>query len=273
LWQGEAPAWFVLVIVYPMTVGGVLWLNRWLNDLPYQVLSNWQYSNLWCIGWVLLLVLLTMGSVVSFRSLGRSVEKGRKAAQWVQGIIVLVAAPYLLITVFGKGFEVGHSLTESAKAALGGAYEFQVPDSGAELQVSGEVTFGLADRLQEELDAHPNVSRIRLESVGGDIGEASRAAEIISARELDTVVSRKCVSACTIMFVAGKRRTVEKDAKLGFHAARSPDPTAGAKGSVRRALSPYGIPKAFLSKVEATEPKAMWYPTREELLAAGVLSK
>jgi hypothetical protein len=222
---------------------------------------------------MLLLLLLTMGSVVSFRSLNRSVENGRKAAQWVQGIIVLVAAPYLLITVFGKGFEVGHSLTASAKAALGGAYDIQVPDPGVELQLSGDVTFGLADRLQEELDAHPKVLRVRLESRGGDMGEASRAAEIISARQLDTVVSRKCMSACTIMFVAGKHRTVEKDAKLGFHAARSPDPTEEARGSVRRAFSPYGIPKAFLAKVEATEPKTMWYPTREELVAAGVLSK
>jgi hypothetical protein len=272
LWQGEAPAWFVLVIVYPMTVGGVLCLKGWLNDLPYQVLSNWQYWNLWCTGWIGLILLLTIGSLVSFRSLNRSVAKGRKAAQWVQGIIVLVAAPYLLLTVLGQGFTVGHFLTESAKTALGGAYQFQVPDPGVELQLSGEVTFGLADRLQEQLDAHPKVSRIRLESVGGDIGEASRAAEIISARELDTVVSRKCVSACTIMFVAGKKRTVEKDAKLGFHAARSPDPTEEARGSVRRAFSPYGIAKAFLSKVEATEPKTMWYPTREELIAGGVLS-
>jgi hypothetical protein len=273
LWQGEVPAWFVLVVIYPVTLAGVFWLNTYLNDLPKSGFSNWQYWNLWCAGWLLLLLLLTMGSVVSFRTLNRSIENGRKSAQWVQGIIVLVAAPYLLITVFGKGFEVGHSLTESAKAALGGAYQFQVPDPGVELRLSGEVAFGLADRLQEQLEAHPKVSRIRLESRGGDVEEASRAAKIIFARQLDTVVGRKCMSACTIMFVAGKRRTVEKDGQLGFHAARSPDPMEGAEGAAREAFIPYGLAKAFVSKVEATEPKAMWYPTREELVAAGVLSK
>ena len=122
------------------------------------------------------------------------------------------------------------------------------------------------------MDAHPGVSLIRLESNGGDVYEASGAAEIIAAHKLDTVVSGDCVSACTIMFLAGKHRTLETDGHLGFHAAKDPDPTEGADGVFRRALAPFGVEKEFITRIEQTKPSAMWYPTREELVAAGVLS-
>jgi uncharacterized protein (DUF2062 family) len=61
----------------------------------------------------------------------------------VRAIIVLLAAPILLVTLFGKGFEVGNVLTNSAKAALGNAYDFQVRNQGNELEVSGDITYGL----------------------------------------------------------------------------------------------------------------------------------
>ncbi len=130
-----------------------------------------------------------------------------------------------------------------------------------------------ADRLTEELNDHPGLSRLRLDSVGGAIAEAMRAAKIIAAHHLDTVVGEECLSACTVMFVAGKNRTVEKDGKLGFHAARSADPTEHVTGSFRTAFAPFGLERKFVARVEATTPPAMWYPTREELIAARVLSK
>ncbi len=126
-----------------------------------------------------------------------------------------------------------------------------------------------ADRLTEELNDHPGISRLRLDSVGGAIGEAMRAAKIIAAHHLDTVVGEECLSACTVMFVAGKKRTLEKDGKLKFHAARSADPTEHLFGS----YAPFGVDRRFVARVEAFEPPALWYPSREELIAAGVLSK
>jgi hypothetical protein len=272
LWRGETPTWVALLIVYPVTITGVIWLNAHIHDLYKQGYSDWEYANRQSIGWVLLILLLIIGSLVTFRTLNRSVKKGSRLGRWLQGVIVLIPAPFMLITLFGDGFSIGHMLTESAQVALGSAYDFQVSSNGAELKLSGDVAYDLADRLKEELDIHPGVSRIRLESGGGDVHEAFRAAKIIAAHNLDTVVSGKCVSACTIMFVAGKDRTLDKGAGLGFHAARSEDPTEGAAGSFRAAFKPYGIDKAFVARVERTKPSEMWYPTRRELFAAHVLS-
>ena len=195
-----------------------------------------------------------------------------RSARWVQGIIAVVAAPFLLSTLLGEGFLAGNILTNSAKAALGSAYDLVVPDQGIELELSGDVTYGLADRLKQELKTHPGVTRIRLDSRGGDVNEASRAAEVIAGHKLDTVVSGACASACTIMFIAGKQRILENEGRIGFHAAKYPDPTDGADGVFGRALVPFGVDKGFIARVEATKPPEMWYPTWQELVAAGVLS-
>ncbi len=73
------------------------------------------------------------------------------------------------------------------------------------------------------------------------------------------------------MFVAGKDRTLEKDAGLGFHAAKSQDPTEDAAGGFRAAFTPYSKDKGFIARVEGTKPSEMWYPTRRELVSAGIL--
>ena len=63
----------------------------------------------------------------------------------------------------------------------------------------------------------------------------------------------------------GQKRIPEKDARLGFHAAINPDPTEGAAGVFHKALSPFGVDKGFIVRVEAFEPPALWYPTRKSL--------
>ncbi len=273
LWHGHLPYWVALVIVYPVTIAGVLWLISWRKDLFNHGYSNWQYATHDAIAQLLIAIVLVVGSVVTWRCFKRSAKKGRRSARWLQGIVVLIAAPYLLCFVCSEGFAVGNVITGSVKAALGSAYDFRVLGGGAELELSGDVTYGLADRLEEELKDHPSILSVRLDSGGGKIGEAMQAAKIIAAHKLDTVVGDECLSACTVMFVAGKKRTLEEDGKLGFHAARSADPTKHLFGSFRGAYAPFGVDRRFVARVEAFEPPALWNPTREELLAAGVLSK
>jgi hypothetical protein len=271
-WRGEVPTWVALVIVYPLTLTSVYWLNAGIDDLPNHGYSDWEYESRKAVGWIFLVLVLIIGSRITWRCLDRSVRNGMRSAQWVQGIIAVVAAPFLLSTLLGEGFLAGNILTSSAKAALGHAYDLVVPDHGIELKLSGEVTYGLADRLKQELKTHPGVTRIRLDSRGGDVNEASRAAEIIAGHKLDTVVSGECASACTIMFIAGRQRILENEGRIGFHAAKYPDPTDGADGVFGRALVPFGVDKKFIARVEATKPPEMWYPTWQELVAAGVLS-
>jgi len=272
LWRGEVPTSFAIVIVYPVTIVGFLWLTSRIKDLSNHGYSDWEYATRKAIVQLLVVLLLVVGSMVTWRCFHRSVEKGIRSALWLQGIVALIAAPYLLVFVISDGFSVGNVITNSATAAFGSSYDFQVLGPGVELKLSGAVNYGLADRLEQELKDHPSISRLRLDSVGGDIAEAIHAARLIAAHNLDTVVSHECVSACTVMFVAGRHRTLENNGKLGFHAARSADPTEHLVGSLRTAYAPFGVERGFVARVEAFEPPALWYPTREELVAARVLS-
>jgi hypothetical protein len=272
LWRGEVPTWAVLVIVYPLTIIGVFWLDERYKDLPNQGYSNWEYANRRAIEWVLLVVLLLVGSRITWRCLSRIAKSGRRISRWLQVIVLLIASPFLLVTVLGDGFTVGHIITQSARAALGSAYDIQVPNQGVELRFAGDVTYGLTDRLIKVLDANPGVSRIRLESGGGTTDEALRAAKLIAARKLDTVVSGECASSCTDLFMAGKHRMLEKGGRLGFHAAITADPTEDAGGYFRMVYSPYGVDKGFIARVESTRPSGMWYPTREELVSGHILT-
>jgi hypothetical protein len=56
------------------------------------------------------------------------------------------------------------------------------------------------------------------------------------------------------------------------HRPKYPDATDGADGVFGRALVPFGVDKGFIARVEASKPPQMWYPTWQELVAAGVLS-
>jgi hypothetical protein len=254
------------LIVYPVTIAGFLWLTSRIKDLSNHGYSDWEYATRKAIAQLLVVLLLVVAVFQSKR------REGIRSALWLQRIVALIAVPYPLVFGIANGFSVGNVITNSAKAALGSAYDFQVLGRGAELELSGAVNYGLAARLEQELKDHPRISRLRLDSVGGDIAEAIHAAKLIAAHNLDTVVSDECVSACTVMFLAGRNRTLEKGGRLGFHAATSADPTEHLVGSFRRAYAPFGVERGFVARVEAFKPPALWYPTREELVAARVLS-
>lgn len=89
---------------------------------------------------------------------------------------------------------------------------------------SGEIKQGDARRFAKALkgadrDRH-GALRLYLDSDGGMVLEALRLAELIVEHEVATIVRRDatCASACaSIVFVAGKYRTVEKGGQLAIH--------------------------------------------------------
>src|SRR4051794_13460971 len=65
----------------------------------------------------------------------------------------------------------------------------------------------------------PVVRSVSLDSYGGSVTAAQYAAEIIAYRKLDTRVARgnECSSACVLLLLAGKRRSVDPTARIGVH--------------------------------------------------------
>jgi hypothetical protein len=101
-------------------------------------------------------------------------------------------------------------------------------------------------------------------------------AEVIEARGLATIVSERCISACTFAFVGGRERIVAGNGALGFHASRSPSVLLQWLKDTDledRFRKQRGLDDHFIARANAVPNHEIWYPTRDELLAARVVTE
>lgn len=195
----------------------------------------------------------------------------------------LSVSTILLATIAGPVFLWGTLVNAPRAAKLvpaalvrhsGDAWQVRITDP-AVIEVSGEFTPGIARRTEMELDRHPGLQRVELNSPGGDIEEGYRIARAIYTHRLSTRVDSLCASACTIAFAAGIERTLERSGHLGFHRCTSDlwyapcDEATAVEIKVMRAR---GIDPAFLDKALQVPNSTAWYPTPEELLSAHVIT-
>ncbi len=165
-------------------------------------------------------------------------------------------------------------------AALAPRFSVALFDAGQGLEFRGEITSESAAALRQALAAAPAVTRLSLTSPGGSLGAAIEAANVIALRHLTTVVPLACISACTLLFVAGRERLLAADARLGFHAAApalpaaagNPVVTAFGNDVMRQWLLQHGVAVAFLDQVLAVAHDRVWYPSRTQLTRAGVMT-
>ncbi len=79
------------------------------------------------------------------------------------------------------------------------------------------ITFEDLDYFDEVLRGNPDIKVVYLNSWGGDIDTSYEIADLIIDYELDTHAIGVCYSACTTLFLGGRKRTLERGSKLGFH--------------------------------------------------------
>ncbi|MGD1923682.1 MAG: hypothetical protein ACFB03_05775 [Paracoccaceae bacterium] len=153
-----------------------------------------------------------------------------------------------------------------------------ISDKGV-LAMSGDIDYATLGAFQTALQDGPAVTRIDLQSNGGLVYAARAIADIVQARRFDTHVPEFCNSACTLIFAAGQHRTLAPDARLGFH--RYGKPTKFHQLLVDaddeyakdlRYLQGRGVSDAFLEKLLTVENDDMWFPTRADIEAAGLLT-
>ena len=154
--------------------------------------------------------------------------------------------------------------------------ELRVLDNGSELLFAGRIGFGLTGEIRALLDEHPEIRRLQLSSVGGRVLEARRLHDFIRSRGLDTYAAGLCASACTIAFMGGTQRLVAPEARLGFHQGNIPGGTAADLARQNRRdkslLIEDGVDRDFVERAYATPNAEVWYPTREELLRARIVT-
>lgn len=148
---------------------------------------------------------------------------------------------------------------------------------GREIQLTGGVGEGLAEKFESTLASAPNAETVDVNlSKGGLLDEAFKIAVIVRARGLDTYTSSSCKSACTIVFLSGKARYLRQGAKLGFHAPKFPGlseaETNTFNSTYRDYLRKAGISNKFIQRVLSTPATGMWFPDTQTLLSEGIVS-
>jgi len=158
----------------------------------------------------------------------------------------------------------------------------RLPETRQRVQIIGDISYDHFKALEARLATGAPLTSVALESDGGNIYAARGLARLIEEAGLETLVTTRCFSACTLVFAAGQPRRLAPEAALGFHGyalhdssnygpIRHVNPEDEARKD-RASLSRRGFSPAFVARVHTTPPPGLWRPTRAELLAGGVLS-
>jgi len=186
----------------------------------------------------------------------------------------------LLLVLLAGCKTAGDQAGQPVTGAGGGpsAHQATLLPDGATIAFRGDITYGSARALLALVRANPEVDQVRLESDGGYVHPALLVANALQLRGATTLVETSCLSACTVLFVGGKRRYLAEGGELGFHRAwRDAEEeaesleTAETNQELRARFIARGVAPAFADRVLATPGSEMWYPTQQELLAAGVI--
>lgn len=141
--------------------------------------------------------------------------------------------------------------------------------------LSADITESTAADFDRALAARPDVRIVALNSPGGSVDAALKAAFEISKRGLKTFVPRDmgCYSACAYMFFAGADRQAEGE--LGVHqiSAEVADLVLAQTtlGDVLDALQLFGVRQPVISHMLRTPPDDMYVFTRSELADLGIV--
>lgn len=142
----------------------------------------------------------------------------------------------------------------------------------------GDFDHGVTKDLEAVVRQYPGITGIVLTSRGGTPFEGRGVARVILEHRLDTFVVTACYSACTIAFIAGKRRTLAPEGRLGFHQygleGRCQVPFADIEKQQKIDLvffGAQGVGSEFLAKVYASPSSEIWQPSSDELIGAGVV--
>jgi hypothetical protein len=216
--------------------------------------------------------------VGTWRSASRHVGRGGSAgwAGLAKVLLVLGAVNLVRLTAFTtvpQIVEFSNILAGDKKIP---PYEIRVLPGGTEVEFRGGIRAGSAKELERVLAAVPQVKVLHVNSMGGRIREGEQMARLVRERGLITYTSEECLSAATLVFIAGKERVVSARAKIGFHQSSLPGMTheqrRASDDSLRHTMRLAGVSDGFISRVLATRPESMWYPSMEEMRRAGVIT-
>lgn len=195
----------------------------------------------------------------------------------IQGAITASLA-VIVVTVFSL-VQIGinwYGPSHPSVSDEGPGYTIEFIAEGNLIRFEGNFETGLSSDLKKLLAEKHDVRGIVLNSDGGRVFEARGVAKLIREHQLETYVYGMCRSACTTAFIAGMRRYLGEDGRLGFHSYRLrtvlPAIDVAAEQEKDRALyQAQGVAPTLLSRIFDAPHESMWYPEVKELLRAKVV--
>lgn len=163
-------------------------------------------------------------------------------------------------------------------------YELSLYDKDRTLVIDGCLNIGVTREVEDLFILYESITRVELNSQGGNIYQGRGLARVIRENEADTHVNQECSSACVTAFIAGKRRTLKRGAKLGFHQYRYEaeknfilNPyAANPHEEQRKDLELFrreGVSEDFLEMILRQPVEKMWYPSEKLLVDMGIVDE
>lgn len=210
-------------------------------------------------------------------------DTGNLAPVW-GGYLAVLFAGFATATLWWDAVLIA-SLEEGTPYAVERArerealYTLSLAPGGTVLVFEGEITHGLTRRLRRLLAENPGVTQLHLSGAGGLIYEARGAAKLVRARGLETRAGGLCASACTLVFAAGSRRSLDAGGQLGFHGyalmfeGGLPQVDLLKEQEKDRAfLLAQGVSAGFAGRIFAVPNSSLWVPEAAELLSGGMIT-
>lgn len=142
------------------------------------------------------------------------------------------------------------------------------------VRITGYMSWGLLDQVKTAFSENPGITTVVLNSPGGHISVGTRLYDLFRAHGVNTVADELCGSACTIAFIGGNERVLNKGARLGFHSTGGSGQNLVDAGNQKliATFREFGASDAFVDRILETSPDDVWYPDRKELLASKVVT-
>ncbi len=145
------------------------------------------------------------------------------------------------------------------------------------IDVEGILSFGATGAFERQLALHPETRSLSLTSPGGMAVEGIWLGNAIQNHRLSAYVPHYCGSACTYALAGGTERIMQEEARLAFHfpiiASSDKNIVTFITDVHRRYLAKKGIHADFIDRIFRAPVNDPWFPTHQELLASGMVTK
>lgn len=218
----------------------------------------------------------------------------------------MLSLAQIMVTVFALGLGAHPVLAEQAEPGFPPKFTlndvtlvYDTESAGAD-EPAG-ITSDDVENLLKILRSDEFIRQLQINSSGGSVYAAQQISDIIIDFGLDTHVHGDCDSSCVTIFLAGKKRTMSRGSRIGFHQifwsaeniASYYDRERGEQGWATpydfaawmyldtqdemyahlKYITSRGVDPGFAIETIRNPQSEMWRPYRAELLKAGVLTE